>query len=119
MGDMRGLEDELKQAWCRETSARPDTWTPSNPAWGQCAITALVVQDMLGGELLRGQWEGTSHYWNRLPSGLEVDLTRGQFLNPPNPAEVEERSREYVLSWPDTVRRYNLLKERMDSCRTQ
>lgn len=48
-------------------------------------MTALVVQDLLGGELLTaevahadGSRQGV-HYWNRLAGGLEVDLTREQF----------------------------------------
>ena len=46
---------------------------------GQCAVTALVVQDFLGGELIRAFVCGESHYWNRLPDGSELDLTADQF----------------------------------------
>ena len=53
-------------------------------------MTALVVQELVGGELLLadvrnddGSLQGV-HYWNRLAGGLELDLTREQFL----PAEV-------------------------------
>ena len=48
-------------------------------------MTALVVQDLLGGDLLcaevhwlDGRRQGV-HYWNRLPAGVDVDLTREQF----------------------------------------
>src|SRR5215210_2360858 len=46
---------------------------------------ALVVQDILGGDLIlaevhiNGVKDG-NHYWNRLPGGTEVDLTRDQFV---------------------------------------
>jgi hypothetical protein len=47
-------------------------------------VTALVVHDLFGGELLEaevhfrdGSRQGF-HYWNRL-DGVEVDLTREQF----------------------------------------
>jgi hypothetical protein len=53
-------------------------------------VTALVLQEILGGELLLadvlnedGSQQGV-HFWNRLRGGLEVDLTRGQFT----PSEV-------------------------------
>ena len=48
-------------------------------------MTALVVRELLGGEILIATVippEGESserHAWNRLPSGEEVDLTREQF----------------------------------------
>jgi hypothetical protein len=62
----------------------PD-WSPENPARGQCGVTALVVQDLLGGELLIAQVDTADgspqglHYWNRLAGGIELDLTREQF----------------------------------------
>jgi len=62
------LAETLERAWSRETSADPEQWTPDNPAWGQCAVTALVVQDGFGGELVRATVDDASHYWNRLPT---------------------------------------------------
>lgn len=48
---------------------------------GQCFVTALVVQDFFGGELLRFKDYPLerSHYWNLLPDGREIDLTSDQF----------------------------------------
>lgn len=80
------LETAIRTAWCRETSDDPDEWTPSNPARGQCGVTALVVRDYLGGEILiatvipkDGSPPTERHGWNRLPSGIEIDLTWEQF----------------------------------------
>jgi hypothetical protein len=47
-------------------------------------VTALIIQDLLGGELVLGEvfTEDTKvgyHYWNRLPGGRDVDLTADQF----------------------------------------
>jgi hypothetical protein len=44
----------------------------------------MVLQDLLGGELIMAevQVDGVKvghHWWNRLPDGTEVDLTRDQF----------------------------------------
>ena len=105
------LERALAQAWSGETSADPGRWTPGNPAWGQCAVTALIVQDHFGGSLLRGEVGEISHYWNVLPSGEEIDLTKRQFSAGAEIANIEPRTRDYVLSHPETHRRYLLLAD--------
>jgi hypothetical protein len=80
------VETAVRASWSVETaycSADYRERRPS-PARGQCGTTALVVQDLLGGDLIvadllfAGRTEGV-HYWNRLPDGREVDLTRDQF----------------------------------------
>jgi hypothetical protein len=81
------LDELIRSCWSAETCDPVDLadWSPSNPARGQCAVTALVVQDLLGGDLLLaqvhhddGSHQGV-HFWNRLQGGLEIDLTREQF----------------------------------------
>lgn len=106
---LRDLEAVLKQAWGRETSADPDAWSEDNPAWGQCAVTALLVQDFFGGEIRRGEVGAISHYWNVLPGGDEIDLTRHQFPADVKIVNVEPRTRDYLLSHPDTSSRYRRL----------
>jgi len=106
------LKLALRLAWGVDTTADPDGWSPSNPAWGQCAVTALIVQDELGGDLLRSSSPGGSHYWNRLPDGQELDLTREQFSEAFVPELIEIRDRHYVLSFEQTRRRYKLLRAR-------
>lgn len=115
--DLQKIKELLEKSWCKGTSADPENWTKENPAWGQCAITALVVQDFLGGELLRASFKDVkgfefvgSHYWNRLPDGQEVDLTRCQFPKDITIPVGEPRTRQHVLSYPETQRRYNILK---------
>ena len=78
------LEQAIRGAWSLDTAEEDDGWTPENPSRGQCDITTLVVNDLLGGELLSADvyLDGErveAHMWNRLPSGIEVDLTREQF----------------------------------------
>lgn len=84
-----------------------------------------MVQEMCGGDLLRFDLTlfpkfaaMRSHYKNRLPKGTVVDFTAGQFGNAleyfllVNPTV---RRREEVLDqekYPDSVRRYNLFRER-------
>ena len=80
------LYDRVRAAWGADTCDPVDLpWSPDNPSRGQCGVTALVLHDHLGGELLvaevlrdDGSRQGW-HLWNRLPDGSEVDLTREQF----------------------------------------
>ena len=87
----------VRAAWCLQTCDDADVadWSPANPARGQCGATALTVHDLLGGELLvaevrhpDGSRQGY-HHWNRLPGGVEVDLTSEQFA----PGEVVQDQR--------------------------
>nr|WP_203886282.1 hypothetical protein [Planotetraspora kaengkrachanensis] len=80
-------------------------------------MTALVVQDILDGDLIIGEVHvgGVQighHYWNRLPDGSEVDLTADQFR--PDEEVVGGR---VVARPPDAPRRhreqYELLRERV------
>jgi 8-oxo-dGTP pyrophosphatase MutT (NUDIX family) len=117
------LEHAVRAAWCRWTSDPVDQpgWSDANPASGQCASTALVVQDRFGGELLvaevheaDGSRQGL-HYWNRLPDGRELDLTREQFRR----GEVVGPPQE-VARPPDVTRgrmagNYHLLAHRIAS----
>jgi hypothetical protein len=105
--DAERLAIALRRAWDAETSNDPVAWSPSNPALGQCAVTALVVQDYFGGELLRAEVAGVSHYWNQL-GDRTVDLTREQFAEF-NPSPPDRRTRQYVLSNEDSQRRYRRL----------
>jgi hypothetical protein len=80
------IERIVRASWGADTYP-PDAshpWDPDNPARGQCGVVALVVNDLLGGELMRGEIHINGervdfHWWNRMPSGLEIDLTREQF----------------------------------------
>ncbi len=81
------IQAALRHSWGPDTCdpVDLDDWRPDNPARGQCGVTALVIADLLGGDLLVGKVftrDGTLqgyHWWNRLPDGTELDLTREQF----------------------------------------
>ena len=78
------LEAAIRESWSADTASEDNEWTPDNPSCGQCDITTLVVHDLVGGDVLAadvflGGVRVEALMWNRLPSGLEVDLTREQF----------------------------------------
>lgn len=84
MFTLADLERAIRDSWSLATAEEDDGWTPENPSRGHCDITALVVQDLLGGDILGAdvyldgeRIEG--HMWNRLTSGIDIDLTREQF----------------------------------------
>ena len=87
LGSLAELESVIRASWSEQTCDPVDlpTWSRANPASGQCAVTALVVQDLLGGDLLIAEVDNADgsrqgvHYWNRLGEGVELDLTREQF----------------------------------------
>jgi hypothetical protein len=65
-----------------ETACWPDIYKKTkvkSPLFLHCAAVATVVQAIFGGEIVTGRVNGVSHYWNRLPDGIEVDLTSCQF----------------------------------------
>ncbi|MFE5290692.1 hypothetical protein ACFQ8T_00810 [Isoptericola sp. NPDC056618] len=92
-------------------------WTPERPSRDQCGMTALVVQDVLGGDLVLAEVhvDGAQighHYWNRLPDGTDVDLTADQF----RPEETVVGG-TVVVRPPDAPRyhreQYELLRDRV------
>lgn len=105
----------VRASWTSTTSYDPTGWSETNPAWGQCAVTALIVQDFFGGTLWRGHAFGHEHYWNQLAE-RKVDLTIEQFHHSSQPSSSpadapSEVSREYVLSFPSTRERYHALRD--------
>ena len=109
----------LCQAWSKETAF--GDWRYDCPEMNQCAITALVVQDFMGGKIMRCEMtDGDSHYWNRLLNYKEVDITEKQFQyieGKPLRDTAEYRTRQYILSFPKTMKRYGLLLQRIADVR--
>lgn len=113
----------LQKSWSRETSYCPEEWDDSNPSVGQCAVSALVVNDYFGGDIVWAEavlpnGQIVSHYFNFI-DGKEVDLTRSQFPDGAIiPEGVEKKkefasTRDFMLSSESTKKRYELLKERV------
>ena len=114
------IERAVRSSWSAETCT-PEfraRWTPDNPARDQCGVTAMVLNDLLGGELIRGEvrvnGERTDyHWWNRLGAETEVDLTREQF----RPGEIITGGivvpRPPVTEWRRLRKEYELLRDRV------
>lgn len=82
------IEAAVRSSWGPDTTFASADYMArggGQPSRGQCGTTALVVQSLLGGDLMvadveyEGRVEGV-HYWNVTPGGVELDLTRDQFI---------------------------------------
>ncbi len=91
------IEAAVRSSWGPDTvfaSADYLARGRGRPSRGQCGTTALVVQQLLGGDLMvadvehQGRVDGV-HYWNVTPGGVELDLTRDQFT--PDESLVNQR----------------------------
>ena len=56
-------------------------WSKDNPARGQCGVTALVVNDILGGTIVKTRYGQLWHFSNVI-DGRVIDFTESQFDAP-------------------------------------
>ena len=74
-------------------------------------MTALVVQDRFGGELLKTPVDGRWHFYNRV-GGFRYDFTAEQFRTPPEYLDVIACREE---AFADTVEgQYSYLSRKFD-----
>ena len=108
------VETALLQSWSRESSSK---WKHKNPALGQCGVTALVVQDILGGEIYKTIVEKPGvpplwHFYNKV-DGKFVDFTSSQF---DDPVAYDNVSSERTEAFADTnSEQYSYLKKAVNT----
>jgi len=68
----------LRKSWSLATARQ---WTETNPAAGQCNVTALLVHELFGGELLKTRLPEGDHFYNWI-DGQRYDFTESQFSQP-------------------------------------
>lgn len=111
MKEMEKVKLLLINSWNYDTCSPglKEQWSKDNPSLGQCAITALIANDLFGGKIMRCMAPSGSHYYNLIDDCI-VDLTIEQFLGEiPQYEDGQERTREYLLSNVDTKNRYERL----------
>lgn len=107
--------EALHISWGKDTAYRKDAenWTPQNPALGQCAITALLFNELYGGRIYSGKSDtGIVHYWNG-KFGKKYDFTKQQFNEDIRFKEVRKWNRDDLLSTGNVAERYELLRSRV------
>lgn len=76
--DPGAVQSALFKAWSLSTASQ---WTADNPAAGQCNVTALLVHELFGGDLLKTPLPAGDHFYNRI-DGQRYDFTASQFVRP-------------------------------------
>ena len=80
------------------------------PATGQCSVTALVVNDVFGGEILKTRTTLGVHFYNRI-GDRRWDLTISQFRQP-IPFEDLPATREEAMA-DTSPKQYEALRSRL------
>ncbi|MDR0727222.1 MAG: hypothetical protein LBF37_04135 [Rickettsiales bacterium] len=110
--DIELFIEQMSKCWGADTSYFNDDRNPR--CAGQCACSALCIQDKFGGEIKRIIIGNTRHYFNFI-DGVIIDSTASQYLiergidysnatNPPDDFPHQE-----------TIEKYKLLKRKMES----
>ena len=72
------MQETLFNSWSIHSST---LWTTDNPAAGHCGVTALVVNDILGGDIVKTRYGNIWHFYNRINTEI-FDFTKSQFNQP-------------------------------------
>jgi hypothetical protein len=112
---LAALEHAIRGEWCADTAWAAKHWSAERPAAGQCFSTAYVVKSIFGGEVVHAEVlphtePKQRHSWNRLPSGLELDLTREQF---PHGQQFAQCDLPEELVWEHGGKQAQLLLQRV------
>lgn len=115
------MRKRIEKAWCKET-AHPSyqkDWTPDNPSCGQCCVTALLIQEKVGGEIYscRVRSYNNTHYINIINDRI-IDLTAKQFGGIAGITYLNDsfkiKDRKALLKNKSVKERYELLKKRYE-----
>lgn len=80
----------LLSAWSLQSST---LWTTENPAAGHCGVTALVANDLFGGDIYKTRYGDVWHFYNVI-DGHRHDFTKSQFAKPLSYSGVESDCEE-------------------------
>lgn len=99
------FEEKLSCCWSIRSSSK---WTAENPAAGHCGVTALVANDLFGGEIKKTPWGDIWHFYNVIGSQRH-DFTESQF---DAPLDYEDLASNREEAFGDTnSEQYASLKE--------
>ncbi len=112
--DPEELFEIFLRCWCMETCTPRlrKQWNKDNPTLGQCAVTAFLVQDLVGGEVYGIPLkDGGIHCFNVVDDCV-FDLTSEQFHGETlNYEDSQIQSRQQHFQRTEKKQRYELLKE--------
>ncbi|OLO26574.1 hypothetical protein BTA37_27635 [Priestia megaterium] len=107
MVSIENVRDALYKSWSLESSSK---WMRKNPAIGQCGVTALVVNDLFGGEIVKTMCTGDWHFYNKL-NGVRYDFTEEQFSEAIKYDDIPSSREEAFLD--TNLQQYNALRKKV------
>ena len=112
--DLATLKEKIWACYTKELCylKNRERWSPENPSYGMCAITALIVNDYFDGEIAKIHVDNDSHYFNLIDNQI-IDLTSEQFGHEIDYTEYKVVKRQDILT-DDTRKRYNVLKNELE-----
>ena len=112
--DLATLKEKIWACYTKELCypKNRELWSPENPSYGMCAITALIVNDYFGGEIAKIYVDNDSHYFNLIDNQI-IDLTSEQFGHEIDYTGYKVVKRQDILT-DDTRKRYNVLKNELE-----
>jgi hypothetical protein len=82
------LLNALFKSWSLESSSK---WSEDTPAKGQCGVTALVVNDIFGGEILKTKLADGWFFYNRINGESLQNHNLMDLLNIRISLQIEEK----------------------------
>ncbi len=112
----RDYYDILTEIWCAKTCAprMRDSWSEENKTYGQCSITAFLMQDLFGGKVYGILRPGGNYHCFNDVDGTVFDLTSEQFGDEKLDYDNSpEQFREVHFAKEEKRLRYEYLKDRL------
>ena len=118
IGSLLELYDVLSDGiWRAETCAprMRDEWSKDNKTWGQCSITAFLIQDIFGGEVYGVLLPDGNYHCYNIVGDCVFDLTSEQFGDEKlDYGDDPEQFREVHFAKEEKRLRYEYLKARLE-----
>lgn len=120
--DPYDLYDAFMKIWKEDTCAprMADRWKDNHPSFGQCSISAFLVQDIFGGDVYGVKLQdGSIHCFNIVDRHV-FDLSSEQFDETLDYSHSILQERKEHFSKKEKYHRYLLLKDRLkEYCKTK
>ena len=119
---LKVLRRQIQVAFLADTAAPGSGWVDTMPSTGHCAIVAMLMRRMFGGEFVSAMPGGISHWFNRielLGTSIDIDITGDQFgrprvqVAPAGELYTGTRGRLEAHINEDTIRRFELFSSRI------
>lgn len=101
------IKNALSNSWSLKSSSK---WSKDEPSTGQCGVTTLVVNDILGGEIRKTKLPDGGHFYNFI-NNKRYDFTASQFKEKILYMDIHSNREE---AYADTnEKQYGYLKEKV------